>query len=141
MNKFAGILAASILATGYAPALDEAPVAARNIRAGAILAAADIETPKGGQALRVAAALLGKEAVRTIYKGQPISEVDLKSPTLVSRNAIVTMEFSKGPMTIATEGRALDEGGMGDRIRVMNLLSRRTVSAVVISQNAVRTKQ
>lgn len=141
MKKFAGLLAASILATGYAPAFGGEPVAARNIRAGAVLAAADIEAPQGEQGLRRAATFLGKEAVRTIYKGQPISEVDLRAPTLVSRNAIVAMEFSKGPMTIATEGRALDEGGMGDRIRVMNLLSRRTVSAVVISQNTVRTKQ
>jgi flagella basal body P-ring formation protein FlgA len=140
MKKFSGLIAATILATGYAPAFAEELVAARNIRAGALVLAADIATPKGETALRLAANLIGLEAVHNIYRGQPITENDLRAPTIVARNEVVRMEFSKGPMTIATEGRALDQGGVGDRIRVMNLASKRVVSAVIVGASTVRTR-
>ncbi|MGE0410100.1 MAG: flagellar basal body P-ring formation chaperone FlgA [Amphiplicatus sp.] len=141
MKRFSGLIAATILATGYAPAFAEEIVAARNIRAGAMLLAGDIETPKSETALRFAATLIGLEAARNIYRGQPIVESDLRSPTLIARNTVVTMEFVKGPMQISTEGRALDQGGMGDRIRVMNLASKRVVSGVIVGGNLVRTRQ
>lgn len=141
MKKFTGLIAATILATGYAPTLADEPVAARNIRAGELLAAADIETPASESGLRQAADFIGKEAARSIYRGQRITEQDLRAPTLVARNAVVTMEFSKGRLSIATEGRALDPGAAGARIRVMNIVSRRVVSAVVVDPNTVRIKQ
>ena len=140
MKKFAGLIAATILASGYAPAILEEPVAARNIRTGEVLAASDIETPASETALRQAASFVGKEAARSIYRGQRITPQDLRTPTLVARNAIVTMEFTKGPLSISTEGRALDAGGAGERIRVMNLGSRRVISAVVVSSSTVRAK-
>jgi len=141
MKKYAGLIAASILASGYAPALADEPVAARNIRAGDIIVATDIETPVSEEGLRTAASYVGKEASRAIYRGQKIAETDLRLPTLVERNALVTMEFSKGPLAIKTEGRALEPGGMGSRIRVMNMASKRTVTAIVIAADTVRTKQ
>lgn len=141
MKKFSGLIAATILASGYAPSFAEEPVAARNIRAGEMIAAADIETPDSETALRKAAGFVGKEAARAIYRGQKISSQDLRAPTLVARNAIVSMEFNKGPLSISTEGRALDQGGEGQRIRVMNLTSRRVVSAIIVNANTVRTKQ
>lgn len=141
MKKFSGLIAATILASGYAPAILEEPVAARNIRTGEVLSASDIEAPASEMGLRQAADFVGKEAARAIYRGQRISPQDLRTPTLVERNAVVTMEFTKGPLSISTEGRALDPGGAGERIRVMNLASRRVVSAVVVGANSVRTKQ
>lgn len=140
MKKFSGLIAATILATGYAPAFGEELVAARNIRAGALVLAADIATPKGDVGLRQAVNFIGLEAVRNIYRGQPITENDLRAPTIIARNEVVRMEFTKGPMTIATEGRALDQGGMGDRIRVMNLASKRVVSGVIVAASTVRTR-
>lgn len=141
MNKFSGLIAATILATGYAPALAEEPVAARNIRAGEVIASGDMEAPASADGLRVAAGFIGKEAARTIYRGQKITDQDLRAPTLVERNAIVTMEFSKGSLAITTEGRALEPGGLGSRIRVMNMASRRVVTAHVVAANVVRTIQ
>jgi flagella basal body P-ring formation protein FlgA len=78
------------------------------------------------------------EAGRTFYQGQPIDETKLRAPTLIKRNTIVQMEYARGPMTISAEGRALDPGGLGDRIRVMNLGSKRIVTVVVTGENAVR---
>lgn len=140
MKQFAGIIATSILAGDLASAAAaEELVAARNIRAGAIITAADIENPSDRDAMRRAIDIIGMETSRTLYRGQPLDEEDLRKPTLVKRNAIVHMEYSNGPMIISAEGRALDKGGMGERIRVMNLLSKRVVTATVTGADSVRT--
>jgi len=140
MNKYAGIIAGSILASGLSAAHAEDVTAARPIRAGAIVSASDIATPNEREAMRRAARMIGMEAARTLYKGQSIDAEDLRQPTLIKRNAIVQMEFTKGPMTILAEGRALDKGGMGERIRVMNLLSKRVVTATVFGADLVKAK-
>ena len=135
------MIAIAILSSGFAPAGAEELVAARNIRAGDILVAEDFETPEERSALHQATTLIGLEAARSIYRGQPIKETDLRTPTIVDRNDIVTMEFARGPLFIASEGRALDKGGVGQRIRVMNLVSKRVVSATIVGGGKVRTIQ
>ena len=140
MKKFAGIIATSILATDFtAVVAAEELLAARNIRAGAVITAADIANPNDRDAMRRAIGIIGMEAGRTFYRGQPLVENDLRKPTLVERNAIVHMEYNNGPMTISAEGRALDKGAIGDRIRVMNLASKRVVTATVTGNDSVRT--
>ncbi|MHA7873514.1 MAG: flagellar basal body P-ring formation chaperone FlgA, partial [Hyphococcus sp.] len=91
-------------------------------------------------AMRRAAGIIGMEAARTLYQGQPLREDLLRKPRLVKRNAVVHMAFSKGAMTINAEGRALDEGGLGDRIRVMNLSSKRVVVATITGADSVKAK-
>jgi flagella basal body P-ring formation protein FlgA len=56
---------------------------------------------------------------------------------LVERNAIVTMEYRKGALTILAEGRALGAGGLNDRVRVMNMSSRVTIDARVVGAGRV----
>ncbi|MEO1242614.1 MAG: flagellar basal body P-ring formation chaperone FlgA [Pseudomonadota bacterium] len=142
MNKFAGIIATSILASDMfsAAAAADSLIAARNIRAGSVITASDIVSPNDIEAMRRAVNVIGMEAVRTFYEGQPLREDDLRKPTLVKRNAIVQMEFAQGAMTINAEGRALDQGGLGDRVRVMNLISKRVVVATVAGNDIVRAK-
>ena len=137
--RFSGLIAAAVLANGAAFA-DE-PVAARNIRIGTILSASDVVAPQSEDGLRDAASFIGLEAARPIYKGEALSRDSLRAPTAVARNAVVTMEFEKGALIISTEGRALEPGAVGDRVRVMNLGSRRIVSAYVTALNTVRTRQ
>ncbi len=138
MNKFAGLIAASILANTTATA--EELVASKIIRAGSILSASDIVTPDNHAALRRAVDIIGMETTRTLYKGQAIDTVTLRTPTLIKRNAIVQMEYIKGPMTISAEGRALDKGGLGDRVRVMNLTSKRIVTVIVTGTDSVKAQ-
>ena len=141
MNKFAGIIATSILASDmFSVAAAEELVAARNIRAGAVITATDIVSPSDLDAMRRAVNIIGMEAVRTFYQGQPLREDNLRKPTLVKRNAIVHIEFSQGSMIINAEGRALDQGGLGDRVRVMNLISKRVVVATVSGTDSVKAK-
>lgn len=138
MKKFAGILAMSVLGISVDAACAEDIVAARNIRAGSIISASDIITPQDRTALRRAVDIIGKEAGRAFYRGQPIDETKLRAPTLIKRNTVVQMEYARGPMTISAEGRALENGALGERIRVMNLGSKRIVTVVVTGADSVK---
>lgn len=137
--RFAGVVAAALLSSGYVD--DDEVKAARTIRVGAIVTTGDISPPESEAALREASAFVGLEAARTIFKGEAVTRDQLRQPTLVARNAVVAMEFVRGSLVISTEGRALEDGAAGQLVRVMNLASKRIVPATVVSANVVRTKQ
>ena len=111
---------------------------ARNIRVGSVIGPSDIVTPKSAEALRRASKMIGMEAARNLYKGKAVGHGDLRLARIVERNAIVAMTYQKGPLVIEAEGRALDDGGMGERVRVLNLQSKRIISATIIGANHVR---
>lgn len=119
------ILLALLLAA--APAGAGEITALRTLPAGTVVSLSDLGVAEGADA----APFVGLEVVRAIYVGRPVRMQDLGPPTLVRRNAIVQMIYDRGVLSIRTEGRALDAGGQGERIRVMNLSSREPVSATV----------
>lgn len=114
------------------PAWAGSMIAARTLPAGTVISAVDIradsETAKG---ISDPAQIIGQETRITIYEGRPIRASMLRPPRLVERNQIVRLLFQHGPLRIATNARALDEGGAGDLVRVMNLTSKTTVAARV----------
>ncbi len=62
---------------------------------------------------------------------------ELRSPDLVARNRAVRIEFIRGSLTIAADGRALSSGAEGDRVRVLNVGSRAVVTGVVVGGDRV----
>ena len=112
---------------------------ARVIRAGERIGPGDLTSRKGAVpgALRDAAAVAGLEARITLFPGRPIAPGDLAPPAMVERNQIVTLRFRRGGLVIEAEGRALDRGAEGVRVRVMNLLSRVSVTGRVAGPNLV----
>jgi flagella basal body P-ring formation protein FlgA len=124
---------ALLVAALAAPAAADTLVAARTIRAQAILGPADlamVEAEVPG-ALADPAEALGMEARVVLYAGRPIRAGDVGPPALVERNQIVPMIYDQSGLTIQTEGRALGRAAAGERVRVMNLGSRSTVSGTV----------
>jgi len=81
--------------------------------------------------------VLGMEARVALYPGRPIRPGDIGPPAIVDRNQIITLVYQTSGLLIAAEGRSLDRAGAGDRIRVMNLTSRSTLSGVVQSDGTV----
>ncbi|SHJ05434.1 flagellar basal body P-ring formation chaperone FlgA [Wenxinia saemankumensis] len=125
--------AAFLLALAAGPGQADILVAARTIPAETVLAGDDV-TVIGGRtpgALTRAEEAVGLEAAVALYAGRPIHAGDLVSPAVVDRNQIIPLVFSAAGLVITTEGRALDRGGPGDAIRVMNLASRTTITAVI----------
>jgi flagella basal body P-ring formation protein FlgA len=84
---------------------------------------------------------VGLEARQTLYPGRPILAAHLGPPALVERNAEVRMTYRRGPLAISAEGRALDRGGVGESIRVMNLGSRQIVIGAVAPDGSIEVGQ
>ncbi len=122
------------LPTGAQAAL----VAARDLPAGTLVTEADLawdENIAGG--LTDPDLAIGKQVRVAIYEGRTVVAGALRVPVLVSRNQIVRIAFDTGTLRIEAEGRALSEGAAGDLVRVMNLSSRKTISAVVAADGTL----
>ena len=120
-------------------AFAESVATVRPVRAGSVIAEADLEVLDDvipGTVAGIAEAV-GQEAKVTLYPGRPIQLNQLGPPALVDRNQLVRMVYSSGPLSIATEGRVLDRAGIGESVRVMNLTSRQTVSGVVAPDGTI----
>lgn len=115
------------------PAAADSLVAARAIAGSSIVGEADIRFARRSieGALSDPASVVGREARVTIYAGRPIRAGDLRAPALIERNDIVRLRYSSGGLVIEADGRALGRGAAGDRIPVMNLTSRSTLSGLV----------
>ncbi|WP_420585368.1 flagellar basal body P-ring formation chaperone FlgA [Ruegeria sp.] len=117
-------------------------VPTRTIRAKEIISATDLEL----KAQQVSGAvsnpefLIGQEARIALYPGRPIRAGDVGPPALVDRNDLVVLVFDRQPLSITAEGRALGRGAAGDRIRVMNLSSRTTVTGVIRPDGQIEVK-
>lgn len=121
------------------PALASSVVAVRPIRAQTVVASADLELAEEDVpgALATLEAAVGLEARVTLYPGRPILASQLGPPALVERNELVRMVYRRGALAIGAEGRALDRGGFGERIRVMNLSSRQVVTGAVTEDGSI----
>lgn len=129
-------------ATTVDATLGSTVVAARPIRARQILGPADLTTTAGATPGAIAdpADAVGMEARTAIYAGWPVRAADLAPPAAVERNALVALSFRSGGLVIETEGRSLGRAGPGERVRVMNLDSRVTVTGTVVGPNRVEVR-
>lgn len=124
------------------PASAETVVATRTIPAQTVLGPDDVGIVAGtvpGTA-RNRAEVVGLETRVVLYSGRPVRRADLGPPAIVDRNQEVMLVYAAGPLTIVTTGRALGRGGLGDRIKVMNLASRAVVAGIVAGDATVRVQ-
>lgn len=133
-------LAIPFLLTFTLPAPAETVVAARTLRAQTTLAPDDVAVIDGMVPGTAAdpAEVVGLETRVAIYQGRPIRPADLGPPAIVERNQSVLLMYVAGSLTITAEGRALGRGGVGDRIKAMNVASRTTVLGVVSGDGSIR---
>lgn len=119
-----------------------AAVPLRRLAAGDVIGTGDVRTmriraDRAGQ-LADPSAVAGLAARRPIAAGQPLARNDLVRPTVVARNSAVLISISAPGMSILAQGKALEDGGAGEAIRVQNTASRAVVLAEVISPGRVR---
>lgn len=108
-------------------------VATRTIRAQTIIGPGDV-TLRPGSAAGAAThpdQVVGREARVALYAGRPVRKSDVGPPAVIERNEIVPLIFERGSLRIMTDGRSLSRAGAGERVRVMNMSSRSTVSGRV----------
>ncbi|MEM6602711.1 MAG: flagellar basal body P-ring formation chaperone FlgA [Pseudomonadota bacterium] len=77
------------------------------------------------------AQILGQQVRRILLKHRPI-ELEKTGPViLIKRNQDVSLIYRSGAILITTDGRALSDGGTGEKIKVMNLESRKIVTGQI----------
>lgn len=123
-------------------ALADIVVPTRTIRANAIITDIDVGTKAGeiANGFNRVADVIGQEARTTLYAGRPIRVDEIGPPALVTRNQIVSLTFQSAGLVITTEGRSLERGGVGDRVRIMNLSSRATLFGQIQPDGSVEVK-
>lgn len=126
-------LLVSLLCFLSLPVWADVVVPNRTIRTGDVLSIEVLRlvTGESGDGFGRIEDVIGQEARTALYANRPILFNQLGPPALVERNQIVQIRFAVSKLTISTEGRALERGGVGDRVRVMNLSSRMTLFGFV----------
>lgn len=80
--------------------------------------------------------LTASETTRPIARGEPIGKLDVRPAVLVKRGSKVMISVGKGRgFQISTQVEALEDGRLGDQIRLLNRQSGRTISGVVTGPN------
>ena len=148
INEVTGRFSAALLApaerptvelalTGRAVRVTEVPVMVRRLNRGDVIQPSDVTLAKvatnqiGRDTVTDAKELVGLEATRLLTAGAPVRAQDLRPPVLVAKNSLVTIVLRAGGMELTVQGKALDEGGKGDVVKVMNTKSKRVLEAQV----------
>lgn len=128
---------------GQAVVTVPALVPTRRLSPGEMIAEADL-TPADiplatlpGSALRLRGELVGKEVQRALTAGRPVAAASVREPRAVRRGEQVLIAFSGDGIDLTAPGRALQDGILGDQVRVVNLASNRTITAAVAGSGRV----
>jgi flagella basal body P-ring formation protein FlgA len=119
------------------------PVLKHRITKGQVIDAEDIEQEYVSEyklqanTITNADELIGMMPSRTIAPHRPVRSNEIMKPMIMSKGAIVQMLYQSPTMDIRTMGEVLDEGSVGDMVRVRNLDSRQVVHGKIMSSKEV----
>lgn len=129
--------------TGRAVAAVAVPVLNRVLPQGVIIGKADLDWVKmpadrANDYLRAAESVVGMELRRQMPEQSPLRTQDVVAARVIKRGALVTMKIVHPAMVLTAQGRALQDGAVGDVIRVSNTQSNRTIEARIIAAGMVQ---
>jgi flagella basal body P-ring formation protein FlgA len=81
--------------------------------------------------------LVGTRLTRPLKAGQAVFSSYVKRPQLLRRGDHVTMVVSYGGLKIKASGKVLRSAGVGERIQVQNIKSKKVLQAVVVDAATV----
>ncbi len=132
-----------IRVTGRVHRVIDVPVLTRRVLAGEVIRKRDVKRIAmrsdrlQRDTIQDPGALIGKSPRRGLRAGVPVRVSDVRLPVLVPRRSLVTIMYRVRSMTLTARGRALEDGGAGDTVRVANTQSNTVVQAVVTGANRV----
>jgi flagella basal body P-ring formation protein FlgA len=138
--------AAPIRIAGRLVTMVDLPVLARPMAPGEQLTAADVvwsqvaSTALSAGDITDPQEMIGRTPRHPLQAGQPLRPVDLQVPIVIKRNDAVLIVLERPGLYMTAEGKALDEGGRGALIRVVNVQSNRTIDAVVLGSGQVAVR-
>jgi flagella basal body P-ring formation protein FlgA len=122
----------------------ELPVATARLPAGSVLRADDVHMARvhmtviRGEVVHRSDDAIGMQVKRPIAAGQPLVLAELMRPSMVQKGATVLMVLDSPGIALTAQGQATEPGAIGERIRVLNPVSRAVVEAEVIGPDRVR---
>ncbi|WP_181704766.1 flagellar basal body P-ring formation chaperone FlgA [Chthonobacter rhizosphaerae] len=82
--------------------------------------------------------VIGRAAKRTLLPDRPIPIRATAAAAVISRGTIVSVVLEDGALVISAKAQSLDNGGVGDLVRVRNVDSGLVVQGTVGSDGTVR---
>jgi flagella basal body P-ring formation protein FlgA len=80
----------------------------------------------------------GKKLRTTIQTGQALTEDLFIKAQIIKRGDEVVMVYEDNRIRVTTQGKSLAAGGIGDRVRILNVDSKKEVLAEIIDDKTVR---
>ncbi|AWK88255.1 flagellar basal body P-ring formation chaperone FlgA [Azospirillum thermophilum] len=123
--------------------LVEVPVPTRRILPGEIIGDGDLTTVTmpmerlNDTVVTSRETLLGQASRRQLPPGRLIQTSAVGVPIVVQRNKQVSLVYEDGPLQLVARGRALQDGGVGEVVRVMNNSSNIVVTGVITGPQTV----
>ena len=118
-------------------------VATAGLPAGHALVASDVAleprwlTAPNASYIEDTTQLSGRLTTRPFAAGAPLVTQGFKTPRAIRRGAHITVALATGAVAIRTNGIALQDGAIGDRIQVRNDTSQRIVEGVIAEDGSV----
>ncbi len=81
---------------------------------------------------------VGKRVLRDIRARQPVLLSDLDEPPALKRGSAVTIVYDQPGLKLTAKGQTREDGSVGATVRVVNLMTKRTVSCLVIDSTTVQ---
>lgn len=140
----AGMEPARTRLAGRAIETAEVVVPAHRVQAGDVLRASDLRSVRvrasalASPVARSAAQAEGMAVRHAAQPGQPLPLSDLLRPAAVAKGDAVLLTLDAPGLSLSAQGRALEPGAVGDRIRVQNPASRAVMEGEVVAEGRVR---
>lgn len=128
---------------GRADITVDVPVPARRLQPGEVIGEEDLTSIPmplariGAGVVTDPDALIGMAGRRQLAAGRLIQDRAVGAPIVVQRNKPVTLVYEDGPLRLAARGRALQDGGVGDLVRVMNAGSSVVLTGTITAAHTV----
>lgn len=81
--------------------------------------------------------LNGMQVRRMLNPGRPVHRQSVIPPIIVERGDRVTIELKHGPLQLTAAGKAITDAHLGQEVRVVNLASNKTITAVARADGIV----
>lgn len=132
---------------GKVYALLDVPVPNRAIAPGEILTAADFNARAlpaigmGRFAVVDLQALVGQEVRRLLPEGRVVQSQSLQAPRAVKRGEKLMLSYRNNALEVTAPARALEDAGLGETVRVLNINSNKTITGIARGNGRVEVGQ
>jgi flagellar basal body P-ring formation protein FlgA len=137
LTSLDGIEDRRLRVSGRLQDMTSVPVVVRRLGAGEVIGKDDIEIRTvqtrllPGDAVLDEQDLIGRTPRHVLRPGTPIRRTEVRTPIIIARGELVTVILATPQMLLTARGRALDDGGRDDVVRIRNLNSNGVIEARV----------